>query len=204
MVIEGIDGAGKTTQVQRLYSSLVAQGLEALATKEPTTGEWGAKIRRSASTGRLPLEEELHAFIEDRKEHVRDELLPALQRGAVVIIDRYYLSNVAYQGARGKAPEEIFRQNAFAPVPDVLIILDIAPDVGLARVAQRGDVADLFEKEDELARARSIFRDRELLSRHVPDLHVLDATQREEELAGTILRIVLGKLGSSAALRSRQ
>jgi dTMP kinase len=193
VAIEGIDGAGKTTQVRRLAAALSAQGREVLATKEPTNGKWGAKIRLSASTGRLPLEEELHAFLEDRKEHVRDELLPALQSGKVVVVDRYYLSNVAYQGARGKDPVEIFRRNAFAPVPDLLIILDVAPDVGLARVKKRGDVADLFEKEEELAKAREIFRNSELFRRYIDEVQILDATRSEDELSNAIARLVLEK-----------
>jgi dTMP kinase len=197
IAFEGIDGAGKTTQAQALYALLGQRGIAALSTKEPTNGEWGQKIRRSAITGRLPIDEELHAFLEDRKEHVRDELMPALAAGKVVIVDRYYLSTVAYQGARGMDREELLRSNAFAPVPDLLFVLDVEPRLGLGRVAQRGDVADLFEKEEELAKAREIFADRALLGRYVPALHILDASRPQSELGTIIAELVFRRLGQS-------
>jgi dTMP kinase len=195
VAFEGIDGAGKTTQAQALFALLGQSGIVALSTKEPTNGEWGQKIRRSAITGRLPVAEELHAFLEDRKQHVRDELLPALAAGKVVIVDRYYLSTVAYQGARGMDRVELIQRNSFAPVPDLLFVLDVDPRLGLGRVAQRGDVADLFEKEEELAKAREIFADRALLGPYVRDLHILDASQPQSELSTVIAELVFQKLG---------
>jgi dTMP kinase len=196
VAIEGIDGAGKTTQARALHASLSAAGVASISTKEPTNGEWGTKIRRSATIGRLPVGEELHAFLEDRKEHVRDELEPALGAGKVVIVDRYYLSTVAYQGARGLDPAELLRLNAFAPPPDLLFILDIDPKLGLERVGKRGDVADLFEKEDELAKAREIFANRSLLAPYARELHLLDATRPEDELKTTIAGLVFQRIGN--------
>lgn len=197
IAFEGIDGAGKTTQAAALYALLRSSGVASISTKEPTTGAWGTKIRRSAVAGRMPPSEELQAFIEDRKEHVHAELGPALTAGTVVIVDRYYPSNVAYQGARGMDPRELLRANSFAPVPDLLFVLDIEPKVGLARVAARGDEADLFEKEDELARAREIFLDWVQLSAHAEGVHILDATRPQRELAAEIARIVFDRLGQS-------
>jgi dTMP kinase len=198
VAFEGIDGAGKTTQALALYNLLSSAGIPSISTKEPTNGQWGAKIRQSAITGRLPLAEEVHAFLEDRKEHVRDELIPALKKGKVVIVDRYYPSTVAYQGARGMNPAELLGSNSFAPVPDFLFILDVDPKLGLARVASRGDTADLFEKEDELSRARQIFTDSSLWSRQVKDLYILDGTRSQDELAERIAELVFTKLGRPA------
>jgi dTMP kinase len=193
VALEGIDGAGKTTQARELAAALSAAGVAYVTTKEPTSGPWGAKIRASAQTGRLPLEEELAAFIADRREHVANLIKPSLEQGKVVIVDRYYLSTVAYQGARGLDPDELLRMNAFAPKPDLLFIFDVAPAVGLARVRSRGDVADLFEKEDELARARAIF----LRLEGDPQTHVLDATQSLDVITKTIHDIVGARLGKS-------
>jgi dTMP kinase len=198
VAFEGIDGAGKTTQARALHASLRAAGVPSISTKEPTNGEWGQKIRRSATTGRLALADELHAFLEDRKEHVRDELEPALGAGKVVIVDRYFLSTVAYQGARGLDPAELLRLNAFAPPPDLLFIFDIDPRIGLDRVAKRGDVADLFEKEEELSKAREIFSNRSLLAPYARELHILDATRPEGELGSTIAGLVRTRLSRSA------
>jgi dTMP kinase len=151
---------------------------------------WGALIRASARTGRLPPREELEAFVNDRREHVRDVIEPGLNAGHVVIVDRYFLSTVAYQGARGLDTDEVFRLNDFAPLPQLLFILDVPPRVGLERVAKRGDVADLFEKEDELSKAREIFTNRELLQRHVPHAHILDAMRTKQDLSKDIWKIV--------------
>jgi dTMP kinase len=198
IAFEGIDGAGKTTQAAALYAALEAAGIPAISTKEPTNGKWGTAIRRSAIVGRMPAHQELHAFIEDRKEHVQLELAPALAAGKVVIVDRYYPSNVAYQGARGMDAAELLQANAFAPVPDLLFVLDIDPRAGLERVAARGDTADLFEKEDELVRARQIFASWARLSAHAEGVHILDATRPQKELSAEIARVVFDRLGRAA------
>jgi dTMP kinase len=189
VAIEGIDGAGKTTQVKSLETILDQEGQPFLSTKEPTSGPWGAKIRASAQHGRMSPEEELEAFINDRRQHVAEVIEPALAQGRVVLVDRYYPSTVAYQGARGFDPERLLADNAFAPAPDLLIVLDVEPSLGLQRIRQRGDSADLFEKEDELGRAREIFR-----SLDVPNLHILDGTRPPESLTEEIAGLVLGRL----------
>src|SRR5260370_25230495 len=94
IAIEGIDGAGKTTQVERLAQALRVVGQELVISKEPTNGRWGKKIRESAANGRLPLKEELKAFINDRTEHVRNVIQPALDTGKIVILDRYFYSTI--------------------------------------------------------------------------------------------------------------
>jgi dTMP kinase len=190
LAMEGIDGAGKTTQVRALEALLREAALPHLATKEPTGGPWGRKIRESARTGRMSREDELEAFLQDRREHVTQVLQPALEEGKVVLVDRYYFSTVAYQGARGLDPKDLLARNAFAPEPDLLIVLDLPPELGLRRVRERGDVADEFEKQDELARARAIFRALDL-----PYLHLLDATQPPATLTEKIGKLLFTTLG---------
>jgi dTMP kinase len=158
VAFEGIDGAGKTTQASLLAGFLKSKGFNVVSTKEPTGSPQGQRIRESAQSGRLPPEVELALFLEDRAAHVRDLIAPKLEQGAVVIVDRYYFSTVAYQGARGMDPQQLLQKNeAFAPVPDVLVLLDVDPELGLARVAKRGDRADLFEEKAALAVSRQIF-----------------------------------------------
>lgn len=160
VAIEGIDGAGKTTQVAALADALRAVGLTVTTSKEPTSGPWGQKIRESATSGRMSLDDELAAFLEDRREHVRDLIQPALQRGEVVIVDRYYYSTAAYQGARGADPAAIVDENrAFAPRPHVLAIIDVPADVGLQRVEGRDGEGNEFEQLDALAESRRLFRE---------------------------------------------
>jgi dTMP kinase len=99
LVIEGVDGAGKSTVVQKLLEHCRERAIPCVASKEPTDGAWGRRLRESAQSGRLSLEEELELFLKDRAEHVEQLIRPALEAGKVVILDRYYLSTAAYQGA---------------------------------------------------------------------------------------------------------
>jgi len=156
VAFEGVDGAGKSTQLRLLGERLRLRGIEWLATREPTDGPWGVKIRASAQSERMSPNDELDAFVADRRQHVDEVIAPALAAGKVVLIDRYYFSTVAYQGARGLEIDAVYAANAFAPEPDLLFVFDLDPSIGLARVAKRG-VADLFEKEDEQRRVREIF-----------------------------------------------
>ncbi len=159
IALEGIDGAGKTTQAQLLMAALKAWGHDVLCTKEPTNGQWGRRLRESATTGRLAPDAELELFIKDRREHVELELAPSLAAGKVVLIDRYYFSTVAYQGARGMDPAQLLAINeAFAPPPDLLVLLEVVPRVGLERIAKRGDKANAFEAESSLEAVARVFR----------------------------------------------
>lgn len=158
IVIEGIDGTGKSTQAKRLGEWFESRGREVVLGREPTDGPWGRKLRESAATGRLAPEEELEYFLKDRRQHVDEVIAPSLAAGKVVILDRYYFSTMAYQGARGFDPVEIRKRNeAFAPVPDVLLILDLDVDRALERIGVRGDTANEFEKRENLERCREIF-----------------------------------------------
>lgn len=160
LAVEGIDGAGKTTQVELLAESLRAAGLEVVTSKEPTGGKWGQKIRESAMNGRLPLDEELEAFIRDRQEHVASTISPSLEQGKTVILDRYFYSTIAYQGERGADVDVLDRKmKELAPEPDMVIVLDVEPYQGLSRIVRgRGEEPNRFESADSLARVRTIFK----------------------------------------------
>jgi dTMP kinase len=159
IVLEGIDGTGKSTQAKRLCEWFTAHGREVVLSREPTSGPWGTKVRESAATGRLSPEDELQYFLNDRRQHVEELIAPSLAAGKVVILDRYYFSTMAYQGARGFDPAEIRRNNeTFAPVPDLLLVMDLDVNTSLERIGGRGDVANEFEKRENLERCREIFR----------------------------------------------
>ena len=177
VVVEGIDGAGKTTLAGHLADWLTAVGARVVVSKEPTRGPWGMKLRESAATGRLTPEDERRFLLLDRKQHVAEFIQPALRRNEIVILDRYYPSMLAYQGAAGLNVAELHEDNAFAPVPDVLLLLDLAPAEGLARIRARGDEPNHFETPDSLAAAREIF-----LSIDIPKV-VVDASQSIEQVA---------------------
>lgn len=158
IVLEGIDGTGKSTQCRLLAEGLRERGFAVKQSFEPTNGVYGRRLRESAEAGRLEPEEELELFLKDRKEHVEQLIRPALEAGECVVLDRYYFSTMAYQGSRGLDPGEIRRRNEeFAPVPDVLFILDLDVEVALGRVRSRGDVPNDFEREESLRRCHEIF-----------------------------------------------
>jgi len=159
IAIEGIDGAGKTTQAHLLEQRLVGLGYEVLYTKEPTNGKWGQMIRQSKVEGRLNPDEEYGAFINDRREHVADVIEPQLADGTIVIVDRYYFSTIAYQGATGiKEWKTIQAENeAFAPRPDLLVILEMEPAESIKRICERDEKPDSFESVENLSDCRDIF-----------------------------------------------
>ncbi len=149
IALEGLDGSGKSTQVKRLASVLRDAGSEVVETKEPTEGVIGQRIREMLRSGEaLAPERELAWFMEDRRAHVRDLIEPSLRKGRVVVTDRYYLSTVAYQGARGHDAKVILREcEAEFPVPDLVVLLEIEPRAGLDRVQARGGVVEeIFER----------------------------------------------------------
>ncbi|MDO4410734.1 MAG: dTMP kinase [Akkermansia sp.] len=178
VVFEGIDGTGKSTHIKYLRAYLEEKGIEVVQSYEPTHGQWGKKLRDSASTGRLSIEEEVELFLKDRREHVESLIGPALERGAWVLLDRYYLSMMAYQGARGVNTTEIRRMNEeFAPIPDAVVWLDIPVSVALERIGNRGGL-DAFETEAGLTACREVFA-----SIHEPWMLRVDGDGTQEVVA---------------------
>ena len=159
IAIEGIDGAGKTSLATLLAQWCGERGLACVISKEPTSLKWGQELRASAKAGRLTLERELELFELDRRQHVANTIAPALAGGSVVILDRYYWSTAAYQGARGADPLAIMAHHeTFAPRPDLVVILDSEVDVGLHRIRARGDKPNEFESKPALQKSREIFQ----------------------------------------------
>jgi dTMP kinase len=160
IVLEGLDGSGKTTQVAALAGALRAAGHAVVTTREPTDGATGRRIRAMAASGALvPPERELAWFMEDRREHVAQVIRPALAAGRMVVSDRYFLSTVAYQGARGLDWRAILAEcEREFPLPALALILEVDPAAGLARTHARGGHAEpAFEHEAYLARVAAIF-----------------------------------------------
>jgi len=190
IVFEGIDGAGKTTQVRRAARALREKGLEVVKLVEPSGGPYGRKIREMArgSVRRLSPEEELELFILDRRDDVERNILPALRRGDIVLLDRYYYSTMAYQGALGLDPETILEKNSFAPRPDLVLYLAIDVDEALRRIERsRKGNTDLFERREYLERVKAIFDD---LARRFENFRTIEGTADEETVARRVLEAI--------------
>jgi len=160
IALEGIDGTGKSTQCALLADYLVSVGYPVVRLREPTQGAWGQKIRKILTEGRgdVTPEEELQYFINDRKEDVERNIVPALEQGKIVLIDRYYYSTAAYQGALGFDPVKIIDDNeVFAPRPNLLFIIQGSLDESFRRIEQGRDGFSSFEKRGYLEKVQKIF-----------------------------------------------
>jgi dTMP kinase len=131
--------------------------------------------------------EDLELFVEDRRENVRHSILPALRRGAIVLLDRYYYSTIAYQGARGIDPAYVRARNEeFAPPADLLIYLRIPVEMAVRRIeVNREEARNLFEKESSLQQVKEIFD-----SMNDPQLVVVDGTEQPDAVFERIWEIV--------------
>jgi dTMP kinase len=176
IALEGIDGTGKSTQTQRLTAIFKGQGVDILPLHEPTDSPWGRRLREAMRGQRRVLApvQELDLFLQDRHYDVAAHIRPALAAHKLVLIDRYYYSTIAYQGALGLDPDRIRQLNeAFAPIPDAVFVLLLSPAHALARIRlARGHTDELFEREDYLKKVDEIFR-----TLNAPHIHVVAADQ---------------------------
>lgn len=187
VAIEGIDGAGKTTVATTLAQWCGERGLLCALSKEPTSLKWGKKLRESAASGRLTLEEELEMFHKDREEHTDSLLLPAILEDSIIILDRYYWSTAAYQGARGASIAEVMKFNeSNFPIPDLVLLLDLPVASGQNRITVRGDQPNAFEDVEAQQRCREIFLQLPTLTEGKSV--VVDASRPWREVAKECLR----------------
>ena len=191
VVFEGIDGGGKSTQAQMLIDRLHLRGLETVYFKEPSQGKWGRKIKELAlQADAITPQEELELFQKDRQENVEKNLKPALAQNKIIILDRYYFSTIAYQGAKGVDTQKIREMNEkFVINPDLVFILDVEADCGLERIKDRKQKDLLFEREVYLVRVRAIFNQLE-----GDNIWHINAHRSREDIADEIEKKVLEHL----------
>lgn len=148
IAIEGLDGSGGSTQLARLCGGFLARGEPCVVSREPSDGPVGklirAQLKGGVSDGVLP-----YLFAADRRDHFDAVILPALARGENVLSDRCALSSFAYQ-AEAHGLEKVMRLNADFPAPDLVILLDLDPEICLARILARGLPRDRFETLERL------------------------------------------------------
>ncbi len=191
VVVDGIDGTGKTSQVERFAESL--RGIldnEVITSREPTYGFHG-KQARSAAVGEIKMtrREELECFLADREEHARLLIEPAIDRAAVVIVDRYIFSTMAYQSRDGLwTPEALLETNKQRfRWPDFTFILDVPVDTALARVGvrhERGQAVEVYEKKETLQHCREVF----LSVAGLSGIHIVSAVEEPDRVAERMLQ----------------
>ncbi len=160
IVFEGIDGTGKSSQLELLAAFLSKEGYDVVQTREPTNGRFGQKIRLLYQRrDSVSADDELDLFLADRKEHVEEVINPALAAKKIVLCDRYYLSTAAYQGGAGLDPNKIIQRNHFAPAPDLALVFELDPAESIRRITERrGDTLNDFEQLDSLKKVDSVFK----------------------------------------------
>ncbi len=145
IVIDGMDGSGKSEAVKLLHNHLFSKKMyRILTTREPTHGQYGNKIREMLRNEEDPMSNRellLELFVKDREEHLKNTILPFLESGKdethIVICDRYYYSTIAFQHAQGLPLKDVLERNKNFLKPDIAFILDVAPEIALKRISKR-------------------------------------------------------------------
>ncbi len=196
IVFEGIDGSGKTTICEAVYRHYTKTGFPAVRLREPSDGRWGRSIREMIRKDAMPApEEQVRLFIRDREDDVATNIRPALESGKMVLLDRYYYSNAAYQGARGLDAGRVIEENRAMgfPEPDRVYLVDLDPAEALRRVLARNGALtgrDAFESEDFLASVRAAY-----LSIADGRFLVLDGMSAVRDIVESVVRDIDSLLG---------
>ena len=195
--IEGLDASGKTTHTHQLVRNLRRNGFDTVYTTEPSRGEIGRFIRRFVlqRKSRVPSVVEALLFAVDRVDHVEKEIKPALEKGKIVVSDRYVYSSLAYQGAAGLDLKWIEEINRLALPPDLTILIDVPPEVVVKRIRRKKSVMERLETQRKV---------REVYMKFVENgkLVPVDGNRRKDEVAKDILTLVLNFLKNYSNFQS--
>lgn len=205
ITFEGIEGSGKSTQIRLLSEWLTAQNIPHFCTREPGGTEIGSRIRHillSEQTGTLDPLAEVLLYLADRFQHISDIIRPRLESGELVLSDRYHDSTVAYQGFARGLPldwiEHIWRDSGNAIQPALTFILDVQPEIGVARSLRKLQDQKLDESRFEHeslefhSRVRRGFLE---LARANPSRYfIVEATGSTESIHNKIVQIFQGFL----------
>ncbi|NLE06274.1 MAG: dTMP kinase [Crenarchaeota archaeon] len=184
IVIEGLDGSGKTTQAKILARKL-RKNYDTFFTVEPSDGRIGSFIRKQIlyDKTRPPVSIEALLFAADRIDHIINQVQPALNDGKIVISDRYIYSSLAYQGSAGLHLDWIETINQFALKPDLALFIDVSPEIVLDRLKRK---KSNMEKTDTQRKVYAIYE--KFIEKG--NLIRIDGEQPKKEVADTILKTV--------------
>lgn len=196
IVIEGLDGAGTTTQARRLVDHLVTYGRAAHLTREPSTGPVGRLIREMLGGDHAIPGEKLSQttfgllFAADRMDHLQREVEPAIAEGATVVSDRWYHSSLAYQGT-GAERDWIAALNARARRPELTLFLQVRPEIAAKRRAAANRREELFEDLEMQREVDEGYRATIAELRAAGErIEIIDGEASEDDVFAAILRFV--------------
>ena len=199
ITIDGVEGAGKSTQITFICDYLKAKGVNVILTREPGGTDVGEKIRTlllSNSTGKMHADTELMLMFAARNEHIQNKIMPALKQGDWVLSDRFTDASYAYQGGgRGLDVERIAQLEQWVLqdfTPDMTLLLDVPVEIGMSRVESRGKKDRIeLEATDFFNRVRQAYIDR---SEQFPErIKLIDSSQTVEHTKQQI-KVVLDSL----------
>ena len=160
IVIEGLDGSGKNAQIDLSIGYLEQNSKSVVVTKEPTTdSESGRKIKQALRNEIVvePLELQ-KLYVQDRKEHIDNKVMPSLKEGKFVISSRYAFSTFAYGYSDGLDVSQLVDMNKNFLLPDLTIVVDVNPESCIQRIENRGEPKELFEKLEKLTKVNEIYK----------------------------------------------
>lgn len=185
IVLEGIDGAGKTSVAKKLVDFLNEKGYEAVYTYEPYDTKYVEALKKHYSEYRDAFLDAL-TYAADRIVHVKSFVIPYLQKGYIIVCDRYYYSSAAYQAAQGAPLEWVLEINKFVPEPDLAIYLDVDPETGISRRMGKETRFPEYEKLDFLVKVRENY----LLMVRKGLLKMIDANRNFEQVYLDVEKLV--------------
>ena len=195
IVIEGIDGAGKGYVMMRLQEYIMGRSKKydnLLLTREPTNKVEGQKLREMLANESDPLanaRKTLEFFVADRKKHLEEDILPALEKGYVVLCDRYKHSTMAFQTAQGLPMQECIDANKDFPAPDLVILLDLPSKQALWRIHERdGRRRDKFENEQFMEKVRQNYL--EIAKTSADKFAIIDASKDKSVVFARVQKAV--------------
>ncbi|MEK7061708.1 MAG: dTMP kinase, partial [Patescibacteria group bacterium] len=160
IVIEGLDGSGKSAQIELLVNFLEEIGRKVILTKEPTIDSEAGKKIKQVLIGEVKIEPlELQSlYVQDRKEHLEKKVIPALKEGKFVVSSRYAFSTFAYGASDGLDMDLLIKMNEQFLLPDLTIIIDVLPESCILRIESRGEPKELFEKKEKLTKVNEFYK----------------------------------------------
>ncbi len=197
IVFEGIDGSGKSTQIELLAKSLEQMGIECIQTLEPTFGMVG-EVLHDILSGKITADPKVTAslFVADRLDHILnddDGVLKLLNEGKTVICDRYYFSSYAYQSV--EVPRDwVISANRLAAEtlrPDATIFIDISAETAMDRISKNREGTELYENRERLAKVREGYFSAFELLKNEEKVYIVDGNRTVEEIAEEIKEIIV-------------
>ena len=192
IVVEGLDGSGKSAQIDLLVDYLKLKGKEVVVTREPTMdSDAGRKIKQALKKEIFiePLELQ-KLYVQDRKEHLENKVVPALNKGKYVVSSRYMFSTFAYGYSDGLNVSELVKMNDKFLLPDLTLIVDVSPNSCIERIENRGEGKELFEQLEKLTKVNEIYQKIPAMFKNI---FVINGERNIQEVFGEIKKIIDNK-----------